>query len=333
MQGGITRIGTTLGQRSRSLLEQILNDKNNTPLLITHADSELPQLFASLRELLRTGDMQPRALHFLDFLHLPRASSQTYNALRIQQLTHWLKEITGNCFSSQLWKNALIKNNKALTLLQTAKALRDNTQPQLSSAHVYAMTAAAHILPLNNWRTLMVKAINDAQQCPPLHSGKRIITSGAAQLNEFAHTQLSQAGYQIVGDFQEWGDKALTTIAANDDGIHGLANPARKRPAMLIPAADRAKTLAEHAKQCTAESVLYLVNPGDEPSEWDAGTIQKLLTASGIRTGIWRTHETLANEETLFAMQPPIKANTQAPKHKPEKTKPASNKKKAVKNH
>lgn len=84
-------IGTeTMGQRGRSLLQQILSDQTNTPLLITHADNEQPQIFSALRELLRTGDIERRPIFFLDFLHLPKETSRLITSF---VLSSWCKPL------------------------------------------------------------------------------------------------------------------------------------------------------------------------------------------------------------------------------------------------
>jgi len=71
----------SVGPRGRRLLEQLLGIDD--PVVITQADAAQPQLFAALRELGRLGETVPEHVHFLDLLHLPRASSRKYNEKRI----------------------------------------------------------------------------------------------------------------------------------------------------------------------------------------------------------------------------------------------------------
>jgi len=123
-------IGTeTMGQRGRSLLQQIISDKTSTPLLITHADNELPQIFSSLRELLRTGEIEPRPVYFLDFLHLDKKTSQTYNKIRLQQLVQELESLSGQKLTDNSWQKACTDLKTNLTILKAAKALRDGQTP------------------------------------------------------------------------------------------------------------------------------------------------------------------------------------------------------------
>ena len=56
---------------------------------------------------------------------------------------------------------------------------------------------------------------------------------------------------------------------------------------MLIPASERAHQLSKLAKKTQADAVFYLVRKGDEPSQWDAQTIQEMLFSEGIACGIW----------------------------------------------
>ena len=319
-------IGTeTMGQRGRSLLQQILSDQTNTPLLITHADNEQPQIFSALRELLRTGDIERRPIFFLDFLHLPKETSRAYNKFRLKQLVQALESLSGQKLTDNSWQSAIADHITNLRLLQTAKALRDDQTSMVSGAEFYAMTAALQILPPEHLVPLLKLAIEEYKTRPPLIA-KRLITAGAPQYTASVYQELSKAGYQIVGDIHDYGDPLLQSGDATDDWVAYLSNPELRRPSLFIPASERAHRLSKLARQTKADGVLYLVTKGDEPSQWDAQTIQRMLFSEGIACGIWYSDEQLADEETLFAKPRAISteadSNTYIEQKKPSKNLP-----------
>ncbi|MDG2091483.1 MAG: 2-hydroxyacyl-CoA dehydratase family protein [Gammaproteobacteria bacterium] len=312
-------IGTeTLGQRGRSLLQQILSDQTNTPLLITHADNELPQIFYSLRELLRTGDIESRPILFLDFLHLPKETSQTYNKIRLQQLVQALESLSVQKLTNISWQKAMADHIENLTLLQTAKALRDGQPSLVSGAEFYAMIAAAQILPPEQLAPLLSQAIEECKtQSPSI--AKRLITAGAPQFTGKVYQELSDAGYQIVGDIHDYGDSLLHSVGMTNDWIEYLSDPALRQPSKLIPAFERAHQLIKLARKTKADGVLYLVTKGDEPSQWDARIIQGMLFSEGIACGIWCKGDQLADTETLFAEPKTISVDTNSSKQMNQK--------------
>ena len=308
----------SMGQRGRSLLQKILSDQTNMPLLITHSDNELPQIFFALRELFRSGDIKSRAVFFLDFLHLPKQTSQTYNKIRLQQLMHALESFSGQKLTNDSWLKASSDHISNLTLLQAAKKLRDDQTPLLSGAEFYAMTAAAQILPPNQLVPLLKKAIEECKT-QTFIKVKRLITTGAPQFTDSVYQELLKAGYQVVGDIHDFGDPLLQSKGIDNDWIEYLSNPALRRPSMFIPASERARQLSKLAKQTQADAVLYLVTKGDEPSQWDARTIQSMLFSEGITCGVWYMGEQLADAESLFVRSRTIGADTNSSSWKKQK--------------
>jgi len=294
-------IGTEkMGQRGRSLLQQIISDQTHTPLLITHADNELPQIFSSLRELLRTGEIEPRPVYFLDFLHLAKKSSQTYNKIRLQQLAEELESLSGQKLTDSNWQQACTDLKTNLTILKAAKALRDGQAPLVSGAEFYAMNAASQILPTEQLAPLLSQAIEECKTQKAIKA-KRLITTGAPQFSNSVYQELAKAGYQIVGDIHDFGDPLLHTEGIGNDWLEYLSNPLLRRPRKFIRASDQARQLSELARQTKADAVLYLVTKGDEASQWDAQFIQRELFAEGIACGIWYRGEQLADAGNLFA--------------------------------
>jgi len=308
-------IGTeTMGQRGRSLLQQIISDKTSTPLLITHADNELPQIFSSLRELLRTGEIEPRPVYFLDFLHLDKKTSQTYNKIRLQQLVQELESLSGQKLTDNSWQKACTDLKTNLTILKAAKALRDGQTPLVSGPEFYAMTAALQIWPAEQLAPLLRQAI---EECKTQNAIKatRLITTGAPQFTDSVYEELSKGGYQIVGDIHDFGDPLLHSEGVGNDWLEYLSNPALRRPSKFISASDRVHQLRKLARQTKADAILYLVTKGDEASQWDAQIIQRKLFSKGIACGIWYRGDQLVNAESLFTEPKTAIANNNSSKY------------------
>lgn len=295
-------IGTeTLGQRGRSILEQILADPHNLPLLITHADAEQTQIFAALRELIRTGDIAPRQIHFLDLLHLPRESSRKYNSHRIQQFVRWIEEISQSKLTEKNWHAAINEQNRLLETLNTAKALRNIEPAKLSAVEYYAIHTSAYMLPLEHWQELALTALELAEQ-NSASTAERIVITGAPQVNPKVYQTLTDAGYQVVADFQDWGELMQPAAALTADWIGTFSAPERHRPLMLMPAKERVKQLIALAKSVDAKTVIYLINPEDEPSAWDHHIINKWLGEAGLETISWYTNKALPDKTDLMAV-------------------------------
>jgi len=261
-------VGTaTLPKRGRSLLEQIVRDDSGDPLLITHADSELPQIFAALRALLAEGEMAPRPVHFLDFLHLPRASSRDYNAKRLARLEAWLAQLGGAPTGEQA--------ECAQALLAEARALREAAAPQVSGSELLRLIASAHMLPGAEWRAMAEAFLAEARSRAP-QAGERLVLFGSPCLDAGLHDRLADRGFHIVADEQDWGDPLLAPPPADP------ADPAYRRPAFLTSARDRAAAILARARSLGATHALCVTGPEDEAAAWDAEIQLRVLREAGI---------------------------------------------------
>lgn len=281
-------VGTaTLPKRGRSLLEQIVRDESGDPLLITHADSELPQIFAALRALLAEGEMAPRPVHFLDFLHLPRGSSRAYNEKRLARLTTWLAQLGG---ASAMQEADCAQARSAL--LAEARALREAAAPQVSGGEMLRLIAAAHMLPGMEWRAMAEAFLAEARGRAPL-GGERLVLFGSPRLDAGLHDALADRGFHIVADEQDWGDPLLAPPPADP------ADPAHRRPAFLTSARDRAAAILARARLLGATHALCVTEPEDEAAAWDAEIQLQALREAGIVASRLRMGKD--DIETLFA--------------------------------
>lgn len=249
----------TLSQRGRSLLQQIVADASGVPVLFTHADSELPQLFATVRELLRTGDIAPRPIHMLDLLHLPRESSRAYNAGRIAELAAWLGA----------------PGEAAL-----AAAAQDERSSPAAMAHLtgklrIAAIGAAHALPPAEWHEAVAAIVTPA-------AGEPVFVLGSAQFSTARQRELEARGLCTLGDDQDWGDPLVDAWTESPATFAALADPTRLAPRMLVPAADRLERVAARMRALGASKAIIIESAGDEASAWDAGYFARELSARGF---------------------------------------------------
>ena len=249
----------TLSQRGRSLLQQIVADAHATPILFTHADSELPQLFATVRELLRTGDMAARPVHMFDLLHLRRESSRTYNTHQAAALTEWL----GGVNDTELAAAAEEERSRGALIAPLTGKLR------------IAAIGAAHALPPAEWRDAMA-------DIGPGTSGEPIFVLGSRHFSTARAAELQARGLTLVGDDQDWGDPLVHDWAASPPTLAGLADPARLTPRMLVPAAERLDHVIARMGKLGTRRAIFIESQGDEEAAWDAGWFERELAARGI---------------------------------------------------
>ncbi|MET0246136.1 MAG: 2-hydroxyacyl-CoA dehydratase family protein, partial [Sphingomonas sp.] len=254
----------TLSHRGRSLLQQIVAEDSGDPILFTHADSELPQLFATVRELLRTADIPPRPIHFLDLLHLPRASSRTYNLGRIAALGDWLEEIGGSPFDpDRLRQRAEEERGRAAILSGLVGHLR------------IAAIAAAHALDPGSWHAAL-GGLN------AMCEGDPAFVLGSPHFSTARTRELEASGLLAVGDDQDWGDPLVAAWTASPVAIEDLADPARLVPRMLVPAPDRLDHVIRRMDELGVRRAAIVESAGDEAAAWDAGYFERELVARGF---------------------------------------------------
>ncbi|MCD2322860.1 2-hydroxyacyl-CoA dehydratase family protein [Sphingomonas sp. IC-56] len=253
----------TLSHRGRSLLQQIVADCSGDPLLFTHANSELPQLFATVRELLRTGDMPPRPVHMLDLLHMPRPSSRKYNTGRIAALVEWLNGLEPGQMLVDFAAAAAEERTRPTAIAHLAGPLR------------VAAIAAAHALPPAEWRALVADIAAGREGTP-------VFAIGSAQYSTARQRELDARGLVTVGDDQDWGDPQVDGWIDCPTTLDGLADPARLTPRMLVPAPTRLEHIAARMRALGTTRAVIVESDGDEATAWDAGWLARGLQDRGI---------------------------------------------------
>lgn len=235
--------GAGLSVRGRSLLEQLVAPgAHPDPVLITNADSEQPQIFAALRELVREAGARLGPVHFLDRLYGPAEGVVRYNECRLAQLCDWLASI-----GAPVGNLAKAETDEARLCRLLAQVL----DLPLTGAVAVRLVAAANLLPLEQVETALAALLAD----PPTlgTGGHRLFLSGSNQEDFRLYDRLEAAGAVVVGDNLDWG-RAWCELGA---------------PPMVRRAPDDPAMLAAAARSMRAESLLHVTRPGEEAAPWD----------------------------------------------------------------
>ncbi len=249
----------TLSQRGRSLLQQIVGDTSGTPLLFTHADSELPQLFATVRDLIRAGDIPARPIHMLDLGHQPREASRTYNAARIAQLVGWLGEFDADHLATHAGE----------------ERARPAAMRHLSGVLRIAAIGAAHALPSAEWLELVQQLKDDAV-------GEPVFILGSPHFSTARARDLAARGLDAKADDQDWGDPLVAGWADSPATLDGLSDPAGLVPRKLMPATERATAAIVRMQALGIARAVIVESVGDEAAAWDAGYLARALEDAGL---------------------------------------------------
>lgn len=276
-----------LSQRGQSLLQQISADRSGDPILFTHADSDLPQIFAAVRELIRQGDLPGRPIHLFDLLHLPRESSRTYNAARLATLAEWLGEFGSAAESEALAREAAVERARVPKV------------EALTGVARLAAIGAAHALEPATWHEAM-----DALGTPPQSGGQRAIVLGSPQFSTARQRELEARQIVTVADDQDWGDPLLVAWADSPASLEGIADPARLAPRMLIRAEDRLSTTLARMDDLRLDHAIIVQSKGEEATAWDAGFLRTGLEAAGHSV------------EVIGAFAEPLSPTSDAPRPK-----------------
>lgn len=260
----------TMRDRGRALLAAILALPVGDALLISHADSEQPQIFATLRELARTGAIPKPEVHFLDLLTIDRPSTLAYNRRRVEQACAWL----GTIGDAPDFAGAIAVGNRRRELLRAVLARRATG---LSGAGAHAVLAGAAVLPL-------------AQSCEALAAlrsgiwsaaGEPVLLGGSDIEDVALVAAIEAAGYRVVGENHGWGgDRASRDLDPAGDPLDAFAASTLAPTAgPFASAAHRAARTATAAHQLGVGRVLQLSIGGDESAPWEIAALRKALGA------------------------------------------------------
>lgn len=262
----------TLGERGRSLLAEIIALPAGDALLISHADTEQPQIFATLRELARTGAIARPEVHFLDLLTIDRPATERYNRIRVEQAVAWLGG-TGDL------GGAIGRREAQREAVVSVLGLR--AEGRLSGVEAHTLVAAASILPVDEFADLLA-AIEAGKAELPVRSGTRTLLSGSDIEDIATIARIEALGALVVGEDHCWGAARVHRGMARDgDPIAALARSSLTPLwGVFSGTTDRAAGLGAAVARLRPERVLHLSR--DDSAPWEVAALRRAIEASGV---------------------------------------------------
>jgi benzoyl-CoA reductase/2-hydroxyglutaryl-CoA dehydratase subunit BcrC/BadD/HgdB len=272
----------TLGQRGRSLLEQILTEAPGDALIISHADAELPQLFSTLRELARMDDVSIGSAYFIDLLHLPRTSSARYNRTRLEQLRVQLQEGAGRTIDATSLRDAIATSNEQKRLLAEVATLRVCSEPRLTGTQMLTIIGSAAILPQDEHLALLRQLLATTSVLPH-HSARRVFVTGSNQESTEFYSLLEACGGIVAGEDHDWGDPWYSAqLSETIDPMEALADPSRHVTVAARSTYARQTSLAAGIARSKAEVVVHVTREGDEAAAWEVRETRRFCEDNGV---------------------------------------------------
>ncbi len=255
-----------LGRRGRALVARIARQLRGEAFAITHADNELAQLFATLREL---GPRVPFAtawVEMIDLMHLPHDASLEYNQARLRQLAHRLQVLAGTSVDTQRLRAAVSASNAQQRALAALNAARVNGR--ITGSQMLAAIGAAMVLPPDEHVTVVRELLEHVDRLP-LRGGRRLFLSGSAHDDGTLYALLEDLGTVVVGEGHDTGQRWFEqSVDDGSDPWCALAQPTLRAPLAMRPGRDA--SLQGAIRASGAEVVLHIVRQGDEAAAWDA---------------------------------------------------------------
>jgi benzoyl-CoA reductase/2-hydroxyglutaryl-CoA dehydratase subunit BcrC/BadD/HgdB len=283
-----------IGERNHALLAAISAIPQGDALLISHADAEQPQIFATLRELARCGAMALPPIAFLDLLVVDRAPTHDYNAVRLDQTKAWLAQLGS---SSPDFDGALARGGAIRDGLREINALR----PRLTGTETHALFAAAAILSPAELLDLLPALGRELATREP-QAGKRILLSGT-EIESLDMIEAIEAEHgTIIGEDHGWGE---TRLAPLNDFTRWTLSPTA---GPFASSTERAQRLAARIAQIRPDGVVHHRGTDNHGALWEAEAIRRAVPA-----------------DVTFALHPPETppvTSGAAPRPAPRSTRP-----------
>jgi benzoyl-CoA reductase/2-hydroxyglutaryl-CoA dehydratase subunit BcrC/BadD/HgdB len=287
-------------------------------LLIATNEPTGAMLFATLRELMRCGDMAARPLHGVDLLRPQGDAVVAYNRARLEELAAWAASLSGHHPSLGELKAALDTDARQQALLSQVDAWRRHDEPRGGGlVRLHAMLAA-EVLPPDVHQRALERLLDDMKQAAPLR-GERIFLAGAQPHDEAIFRAIEERGAVIVADDLTERDPLAHEDAGSADPWDALARRP-VQPAAVDPIA-RARLTVACARQAKAARVLHVCAEGDEAQPW----LRRWLEVACAEAGLELTPIDLrASEAPDSAVGAALERRSAAPRARPAATTPSA---------
>jgi benzoyl-CoA reductase/2-hydroxyglutaryl-CoA dehydratase subunit BcrC/BadD/HgdB len=274
------QFGTTvLDARGRALLSRLSQRNSHEAFAITHADHELAQLFAKLRELGPPNPFEMAWIEMIDRLHLPQQSSVQYNLVRLRQLAGRLRELAGDRLDAEALRAAIRLCNeqrRAVTRLDAARRAG-----KLSGAQMLTIVGAAGVLPPQEYLSKVTELAALAGRLPA-RSGWRVFLTGSCHDDVAVYDVLEAQGALVAGEDHDSGvNSFVQELDEVSDPWHVLAQPLL-RPPLPLRSTRRSRALQREIAECAAEAVVHVAWSGDDAAAWEAALSRQVSRIMGL---------------------------------------------------
>lgn len=250
--------------------------------LVIGRDSEShTKLFYGLRELVAMGEAPRLDLCFYDLVRLPTEASAHYNRVRAREFIGLLSAWSGAALSEDAISASVAASNTTTTLLEAVADLRASRPARLGGLDALLLDGAAMTLPPGASQELLAAALADPPTPPP---GRRVFVSGSPQDDLALVQAIEGAGFVIVGEDHDWGDRSFAVIPETADPLDGLVDRYHLGPpgAARTGLDERGRYTCRQALDRGADAVLQLVFDHDEAPEWEFPLLRDTLAAHGV---------------------------------------------------
>lgn len=242
-------------ERSLALPAAIAAIPTGDALLISHADADQPQIFATLREIGRTEALPLPPVGFLDLLTIDRAPTLAYNAIRLAQTRAWLAGL-GGVDGHETHGEAIRAELRAINALR----------PRLTGSEAHALFAAAAILSPDELLGLlpMVRAEIEAR---PLPSAPRVLLSGV-EIETLAAIEAIEAAHgTVIAEDHGWGADRLAALG----GIERWTLSPTAGP--FASSVERAERLAARIATENPDTLVHYHGDNADTAAWETRAI------------------------------------------------------------
>ncbi len=269
--------------RVRSVFEGLLETSGRDLELIVlprTADS-LQRCYYYLCELKRMGVAKLPPVKLYDLLHTPADSSARYNLQRTAEMRTALEEVAGAPISDAALAAAIKTSNARRRALAAMVALRRQTPARITGEEALAVFEASTRMPAAAFTAALEQAI--AETASRAFTGPRVVIAGSGQDRPDLHRLVADLGGVVVGDHHTGGelimgapiDETLPPVQAISDHYHRTVASSRTFPT-------RPAEVAEFAKACSADAVIFVYDAEEEALTWDYPAQRRAVEAAGM---------------------------------------------------
>lgn len=276
--------------RIRYTFEKIVDgtyDELFDHLAVSHSSDFELRMWLYLREI-RRSERQLRVppVEFVDWMMVRRRMYQEENKNVVARFKDAVEKWTGRLISDEEFYAAAEVCNEDHAALREIAALRHADKPRVTGSEALVIIGSGFFMDKVEHAKFVREVAQDAQSWPEVE-GKRVFMTGTAQESTELYDLIEDAGFVVVGEDHEWGDRAYDRDTPTDtEPVRAVVDRYMMRPASTCRTlvATRVELLDKAVEEAGAEAVLFYTHEHDESASWDFPEQRKLLESKGVAT-------------------------------------------------